>query len=115
MENDVPAEQHRGALAYALPYEGTHLVLLYDRASRTVPAPALPTLIGYVLAHEISHLLQGVSRHSDDGVMKAHWSSGDYADMQLGRLRFAAEDVELMRAGLDRRIRTASAAAPPAL
>ncbi len=98
----TPNDQHPGALAYAMPYEATHIVLLYDRVLATVARPAVPSLMGYVLAHEIAHMLEGVDRHSPEGVMKAHWSSRDYADMQLGRLSFAPENVELMREGVAR-------------
>jgi hypothetical protein len=99
----TPTGQHPGALAYALPYERTHIVLLLDRVLNSVPRPMAPRLIGYVLAHEIGHMLEGVNRHSDFGVMKPHWDNRDYADMQLGRLRFAPLDVELMQEGLLKR------------
>jgi hypothetical protein len=26
----------------------------------------------YVLVHEITHVLQGIKRHSDEGIVKAH-------------------------------------------
>jgi hypothetical protein len=27
----------------------------------------------YVLVQEITHVLQGIKRHSDEGIVKAHW------------------------------------------
>jgi hypothetical protein len=93
----APADRHPGALAYALPYDRTHVVLLYGRVLNAVPPPAAPSLMGYVLAHEICHVLQGVARHSATGIMKAHWDHRDYDEMQLGRLAFTEEDLLLMR------------------
>ncbi len=90
------------ALAYALPYERTHLVLLWDRLSTAAPPAEVAGLIGYVLVHEIGHMLEGVSRHSASGIMKAHWDSKDRADMRTGHLRFAAEDLDMILAGLTR-------------
>jgi hypothetical protein len=105
----TPSEDHRGALAYALPYERTHIILLYDRILDAVSRPRVPSLMGYVLAHEIGHMLQGVARHSTAGIMKAHWNYLDYADMELGRLEFTVEDTALIRDGLKRFSRPVSA------
>jgi hypothetical protein len=98
----TPNDEHPGALAYALPYERTHIVLLFDRILEAIPRPGAPSLMGYVLAHEIGHMLQGVNRHSTTGIMKAHWNYLDYGDMQLGRLKFTGEDLALIRDGLKR-------------
>ena len=58
-----------------------------------------PELLGNVLAHELTHALEGVARHSSEGLMKAAWSTYDYATMARRRpLAFAAEDLELLRA-----------------
>ena len=58
-----------------------------------------PELLGNVLAHELTHALEGVARHSCEGLMKAVWSRDDYAKMARRRpLAFAAEDLELLRA-----------------
>jgi hypothetical protein len=59
-------------------------------------------LLGYVLAHEIAHVVEGVCRHSETGVMKARWSDADRAAIFEGRLRFEDVDVQLMRDGLAR-------------
>ena len=59
----------------------------------------MPELLGNVLAHELTHALEGVARHSGEGHMKAVWSADDYAKMTRRRpLAFAAVDVELLRA-----------------
>ena len=76
-----------------------------------------PRLLSYVLAHEIAHILQGVDRHSETGIMKASWDEGDYFDMGRGRLKFTPSDIDLIHLGLDaRKARsTASKKRPPVL
>jgi hypothetical protein len=59
-------------------------------------------VLGHVIAHEIGHILQGVARHSTDGLMKPHWSLKDYWQMKKPYLFFAAEDVELMQLQMQR-------------
>jgi hypothetical protein len=59
----------------------------------------VPTLLGYVLAHETAHVLEGAGPHSDEGLMKARWNSRDFERMFLGQLQFAPEDVQRIRAG----------------
>jgi hypothetical protein len=90
------------ALAYALPYEGMRIRVFYDRiASKSLRLTA--PLLAHVLAHEIGHILQGVSRHSPTGVMKANWKARDYFDMTNRGLAFTEEDVQLLHLGLDAR------------
>ena len=55
----TPVDQHPGALAYALPFERTHVVLFYDRVLTSASPGVTPYLLGHVLAHEIVHMLQG--------------------------------------------------------
>jgi hypothetical protein len=107
----TPASDHPGALAYALPYEGVHIVVFYDRVLATVERSRLTSLMGHVLAHEITHILEGVNRHSEEGVMKASWSQDDYTNMAWRPLTLTATDVDLIRLGLKARSgRTAAAA-----
>jgi len=91
-----------GALAYAMPYEGRHIIVFLDRVKDMAPF-ASGRLLGYTLAHEITHILEGVVRHSDSGIMKARWELHDRYLMRQGRLGFAAEDVNLLYRGLDER------------
>ena len=56
----TPADLFPGALAYAMPYEGRTIVVLYDR----VRAANVPSLLTHVLVHELTHLVQGVAVHS---------------------------------------------------
>jgi hypothetical protein len=100
----TPAELLPGALAYALPYEGTHIVIFYDRVHAAVVDPDRATaLMAHVMAHEITHVLEGVSRHSAEGVLKAHWTTTDFSRMSWKPLKFADEDIVLIHLGLGKR------------
>jgi hypothetical protein len=50
--------------------------------------------------HGITHVLQRLSRHSESGVMKAHWNDRDLEQMAFRPLSFEAADVEWIRAGI---------------
>jgi hypothetical protein len=83
---------------------GVHIRVFYDRVWSQ--ARSLRTqLLAHVLVHEITHVLQGIDRHSDSGVMKAVWTGEDYSQMRVEPLPFAPEDVELVHVGLARRPR----------
>ncbi len=101
-DTNRPEDFKRGALAYALPFEGTHIHVFYDRIARTGESD--PTrLLAHVLVHEITHILQGVARHSTEGIMKAHWSCRDIAGMRQKPLPFTPDDLKLIHEGMDRR------------
>jgi hypothetical protein len=97
----TPASLMAGALAYALPYEGTHIVVFYDRV-KNKPGN-VPCLLGHVMAHEITHIVQGMVRHSESGVMKAQWTGMDYGQMTWKPLQFTDEDIQLINRGLEAR------------
>jgi hypothetical protein len=101
LSTNTPVDLHPGAFAYALPYEGTHIVVFYDRIRSAVEPVAVACLLAHVLAHEITHILQGVNRHSASGVMKAHWEPDDFRKMKRRLLSFTEEDVTLIHRGLD--------------
>ena len=98
--DDTPTSLKPGALAYALPYEGTHIRVFHDRIAQTYGTTLLPPLMAHVFVHEISHILEGVSRHSASGIMKAHWGAGDFSEMRRKHLEFADEDIDLIYRGL---------------
>ena len=85
---------HPGALAYARPFEtGVRtIVVFYDRIMFAAARwPGFEhRLLAHVLAHEIGHVLSGTNAHSEDGVMKAHWTVGDYEKMAKAPLPFSA-------------------------
>ena len=85
------------ALAVALPFEGIHIEIFYDRI-RAAEGFVPPDYLGHVLAHEITHILQSVARHSDSGLMKAHWDRPELVQMKdhLGiRIRDKTEALTL--------------------
>jgi hypothetical protein len=95
----APPGHFPGALGYTRLAE-RQIEVFYDRVERIFEAPAVPNLLGHVLAHEIAHVLEGINRHSAEGLMKAHWDGRDYMQMYPHVLPFAPEDVELIREGL---------------
>jgi hypothetical protein len=105
---DTPESLKPGALAYALPYEGTHICLFYDRIAQIQCQRLIPIVLAHVLVHEITHLLQGICRHSDSGIMKTRWNQDDFQHMAWKPLAFAAEDVDLIHRGLATRAARAS-------
>ena len=96
----TPDTDHPGALAFALPYEGTHLRIFYDRVQLENPR-ATQAVLAHVLVHEITHLLQRIERHSECGIMKAHWTAEDYSEMTFRPLAFTPDDIALIHAGLN--------------
>ena len=93
-----------GVLAYAMPYEGAQIRVLYHRIARNHPEEyEAQVVLAYVLVHEIAHLLQGVARHSDSGIMKKLWAPCDIWAMRTGKLSFEPLDLELIRDGLTKR------------
>jgi len=109
----APASECAGALACARVYEGVHIRVFYDRLPQIGGKDFLPLLLAHVFVHEITHILQGVDRHSDSGIMKAHWEWNDYDQMHRGTLRFAPIDVYLIQEALRGRALLAANAAKP--
>jgi hypothetical protein len=80
----TPEAYFHGALGVALPLEGTHAWVFYDRVLLASPDDAyIAALLAHVMAHEIGHVLQGIIRHSESGILKAHWSGTDCARVLL--------------------------------
>ena len=92
------------ALASALPFArtGTRITIFHGELQEAVrQRPGLtPALLAHVLVHEITHVLQRVTGHSSEGVMRAHWTTSDYISMRDKPLEFTAVDVTLIRKGL---------------
>src|SRR5207302_776444 len=103
LNTHTPATLHPGALAWALPYEGTQIRVFNDRIAQNHGPAEVPIVLAHVLAHEITHVLQGINRHSDQGVMKAEWERSDIAQMLWEPLTFTDEDVILIHRGLAQR------------
>ena len=103
----TPADLHPGAPAYSLPYapqSEVRVTILYDRVLGLVAGDLNvgAAFLGHVLAHEITHVLQGVARHSQEGVMKAQWTPKDRTEMRKGPLPFTAHDMDLIQNAMAR-------------
>jgi len=96
----TPAAFMPGSLAYAFPYEGIHIRILWDRI-RDYATPR--EVLAHVMVHEITHILQGEARHSEEGIMKAHWGPDDLSAMAKKPLSFMALDVDMIYKGIDNR------------
>jgi hypothetical protein len=102
LQSSASAVPSEAAMAFSNPYstKGPCVTLLMDRFKPAIKRNPLSTgfLLGHVLAHEMGHVLQGVARHSEAGVMKAYWSLQDTDKMTRSqeRLRFTAYDAELI-------------------
>jgi hypothetical protein len=103
LTTDAPADFVPGALAVAYPYAGgsKSITVFLDRVrARANGAGHESVFLAYVLAHEITHVVQGLARHSESGVMKEHWSAEDQKAILAMRLDFAEDDLRFIRQGL---------------
>jgi hypothetical protein len=105
--SNTPETFHRGALAYSHPFEGAHIRVFYDRVENPYRPGATAMLLAHVLVHEITHVLEGTDRHSEEGVMKAQWAADDLVGMVYKPLPFDSADVLLIREGVANRGRPA--------
>ena len=94
------AARSEDAMAFSTPFsqEGPCVTVLMSRLN---PEGERNTgrvgyLLGHALAHEIGHVLQGIPRHSETGLMKAHWTQREIVDMAREPLRFTTYDAELV-------------------
>ena len=104
LEPSPPARTRPESLAYAAPYavSGTRIHIFFDRVVESGGQRRAVRLLAHVLAHELTHVLEGLDRHSTTGVMKAHWSGLDYEAMMVAPLPFSAVDVELIHLGVSK-------------
>ena len=102
LRDRTPQTLRPNALAYALPYEGTHIVVFYDRVQGIIASMGTRNLLAYVLVHELTHILEGTEYHAESGIMKAAWNMGDYSAMALRSLNFSATDLVLLHPRPDR-------------
>jgi hypothetical protein len=98
----TPGTLKPGALAYALVYEGVHIKVFWDRVQESANCnPGLThKLLAHVMVHEITHVLQRINGHSENGIMKAHWTQSDILQMRLKPLPFESDDIRWIHYGL---------------
>jgi hypothetical protein len=85
----VDVEQHAGSLA----------TIFMDRVERLARMSGIEqgTLLGRAMAHEVSHLLLGTSRHAETGLMRAVWSEGELRRDRRSDWRLSKQDSEQLR------------------
>jgi hypothetical protein len=115
MAIDTPTEFKPGAFAFARVYEGVHITVFWDRVQRMRSSLTAGVVLGHVLVHEITHILQGIDRHSETGVMKAGWTGEDFFQMTWKPLPFTPDDIYLIQRGLANRAGAGTAAGNSAL
>ena len=105
IEMDAPAEASSGALALAHPFRPDGRIrVFYSRLQGYGPKEVRDVMLAYILTHEISHVLQGLERHSATGLMKAGWSREDFMEIVADKLVFDARDIELIKKGINLRM-----------
>ena len=100
LEAEADSGVRPGVMAKAFPFGQRNVRIFLDRVRQVVNPLRQAALLAHVLAHEITHLLQGCDRHSRTGVMKARWEEADIAAMQRSPLELEAHDIHLIRMGL---------------
>ena len=55
-------------------------------------------LLGYIVVHELGHLLLGKNSHSAEGLMRARWEVAELRDAARGNLSFSKSEADGMRA-----------------
>ena len=115
-DTGVAADVHPGAIGYAMPYgrTGTRIHILPERVDGTGSRRLGTILLGHVMAHELGHVLEGLNRHSESGVMKARWDDGDLDEMLVRPLSFSSTDAEWIHEGLAKRALQAGLRPPAA-
>lgn len=87
---------------------------MFDRIKQNAgSAVEVPNLLSHVMTHGINHLLQGISRHSQTGVIRAYEDTHDFLQMAENPLPLAPEDLDLIQRGLRQRAGGAGSAVSP--
>ena len=101
-----PKDFDAGTLGWAMPFEGMHVNIYYNRIANAGKVE----ILAHLLVHELSHLMQGLATHADAGIMKAVWDHYDLHQMQLLPLQFTNTDVQMIHKGLEDRAQRIAAA-----
>lgn len=106
LTENTPKTLVPAALACAQVYEGVHIRVFWDRVQNAVIGanPLGTFLLAHVMAHEITHVLERIKRHSETGLMKASWTKKEIEEMSVHPISLAPEDVQLIHQGLLKRI-----------
>lgn len=99
------AHVEEGALGFAaVPTEGMGRIAyaIYDRIRDTAARAAMneDDLLGFVMAHEIAHLMLPRGSHADGGLMRGHWNVADFRQTDVLKLEFLPEQATGIRSTL---------------
>jgi hypothetical protein len=86
-------DEGMGAIAYAI----------YDRVrsvAREVPTNE-GSLLGFVMAHEIGHLMLGRGSHSETGLMNGRWDIHELGRVDLLKLQFSDQQAAQIRSTIE--------------
>lgn len=106
---EAPDEHYEpGALASAKlgVHSGTRIEVFGNRIRNSPRDAATANMLGYALVHEITHIVEGVNRHSESGIMKANWDEYDRQLIRGNSLHFADEDLRMIHAWTERHNRS---------
>jgi hypothetical protein len=93
---------HRRTVAFA-PAGGRHVTVFWDRIRTEAAAGSHPEtlMLGYVIAHELGHLLLPRGYHSPHGIMQDRLNYEDWSQVRrMSNLFFSRKEVSQMRAAL---------------
>jgi hypothetical protein len=91
---------------------GSHLYIFHDRVQALAAEcreVGSSVILGYVLAHEIGHLLLGSNSHSTNGIMSAAWFRKELRRLARGDLLFEYPQAQRIRAELAARMNRTAA------
>lgn len=93
-----------GAMARAWPFAFGSVQVNIFPARVLAVFPGQPAsggkVLGHVLAHEIIHVLQGATEHSESELMRPHWSAEDLLGMAARPFLPSAKDTHRIHQGL---------------
>jgi hypothetical protein len=75
-------------------HAGVFLSRVRQTAARNTGIIEVPDLLGYVMAHEIGHLLLHSTTHSSEGIMRAEYRPVDLKKAGQRQLKFTPEQAE---------------------
>jgi hypothetical protein len=79
--------------------------IFYDRvAALRTSDRFVPTILGRVMAHEITHLLLGAHSHSEVGLMRGQWSADDLRTVNSAWLGLPIQSALYMQREARRRV-----------
>ena len=79
--------------------KGTYVKLFYAHLANANAHLPLGDgeLLGYVIAHEVGHLLLGTDSHSHEGIMQGRWEDTQLREAGKGNLQFTSSQAAFMR------------------